>query len=442
MVLHLPAVLVLAVSSLLACSRSGTRTSSTQVGTHHPAIAWQDPIELAAGPAVRGPWRMNESDFRWVDDPTVDIMNRGEIHVAWVDQAQKDVFFQRYDHDGRSRLATPTNVSRSAATFSWLPRVVVPDRDRVYALWQEIIFSGGMHGGEILFARSSDGGQTFSEPLNLSNTKAGDGKGRLDQKTWDNGSLDLAAGPTGEVYVAWTEYEGALRLRRSVDGGETFSEPIHVGGSATGPARAPSIAVAGTTVHVAWALGEDPGADIQIATSTDGARSFGSPRRVGSSEGHSDAPRIAVDPAGTLHLVFAEAPDGRNFHVRYTRLRAGSAEFEPPRRISSGEMGESSPTLSIDAKGRIYVLWERYEGKVDRPRLLAFTYSRDGGEHFAVPATVPRIAGADLGTNGSQQGKLGDKLAVDADGKIAVVNSTFKADRESHVWLLRGRVAD
>lgn len=60
------------------------------------------------------------------------------------------VFFQRFPAEGAAQLGSPTNISRSPEIFSWLPRVVFPNGDasRVYVLWQEIIFSGGTHGGE------------------------------------------------------------------------------------------------------------------------------------------------------------------------------------------------------------------------------------------------------------------------------------------------------
>src|ERR671939_82717 len=84
----------------------------------------------------------------------------------------------------------PVNVSRSPHTFSWLPRIAVSSADprRVLVLWQEIIFSGGSHGGDILLARSEDGGRSFAPPLNLSNSRAGDGKGRLTRERWHNRS--------------------------------------------------------------------------------------------------------------------------------------------------------------------------------------------------------------------------------------------------------------
>src|SRR5688572_6684387 len=172
-----PVALALLVAwAAAACERRGVPSARRADGPV-PTLSWQQPIEIAKGPAIRGPWRQNESDFRWVDDPAVDVATSGEVAVVWVDQERKDVFFQRHSSDGRPLLASPTNVSRSATTFSWLPRVVVAPGDvgRVDVLWQEIIFSGGTHGGDILFARSLDGGATFSEPVNLSSSVAGDG---------------------------------------------------------------------------------------------------------------------------------------------------------------------------------------------------------------------------------------------------------------------------
>lgn len=68
-------------------------------------------------------------------------------------------------------------------------------------------------------ASALDGGRSFSAPLNLSASRAGDGKERLDRTTWSNGSLDIAASADGSVHAAWTDYEGACgwRARATVD---------------------------------------------------------------------------------------------------------------------------------------------------------------------------------------------------------------------------------
>jgi hypothetical protein len=283
-------------------------------------LAWEEKIEVASGDAYQGPWRMNESQFLYVDDPTVAINEEDVVGVAWADQSRQDIFLQIYEPDGQRRFEEPVNVSGSPQIFSWLPRMLITsgDASEVLILWQEIVFSGGSHGGEIFFARSTDGGQTF-DPVNLSNTLAGAGKGRLSARRCDNGSLDLTVGPQGDLYAAWTEYEGTLWVSRSTDRGESFSHPLRLaGGGDAKPARAPSLAVdAEGAVHLAWTVGEDRAADIHIAKSLDRGRSFGEPRVVLETDGHADAPSIAVDGKGTLHLVYAESPAGpfERYHI-------------------------------------------------------------------------------------------------------------------------------
>ncbi|HZO01755.1 MAG TPA: sialidase family protein [Burkholderiales bacterium] len=390
------------------------------------ALVWLGSTEIAAGRAQLGPWQMNESRWDYVDDATVALDERGGAAVAWVDQGRKDVFFQRFDASGK-KLAQPVNVSRSPKVFSWLPRVAL-DGGKICILWQEIIFSGGSHGGDILFARSEDGGRSFSEPENLSSSVAGDGKGRYNAELWHNGSLDLVvAGNT--VYAAWTEYEGALWLRRSRDGGKSFSEKIRL--AETKPARAPSLAAQKDTVFLAWTVGDDAAADIRVARSTDAGATFAAPVIVQRSPGYSDAPKLTLDAHGVLHLVYGE--DGR---ILYSRSADGGASFERPRAISGGDAG--FPALGLDAKGNLYVLWERFTDATGMPRGLGIAVSRDAGRSFQAGA-VPESAGS--GRNGSLQGMLMNKLAVGRDGTVAIVNSSIRDGDRSRVWLMRGRLA-
>ena len=411
-----------------------------------PPVAWQPSIEIARGRGERGPWQQSDSRYDFVDDPSVALNDRGDIAVAWVDQAAKAVLFQRFSADGKQQLERPTNVSRQPQTFSWLPRVVAaPDApETVFVLWQEIIFSGGSHGGDILFARSSDGGKTFTPALNISSSVGGDGKGRINRDIWHNGSLDLVAGPNGMLYAAWTEYDGPLWFSRSSDGGRSFSRPQRVA-AGDKPARAPSLALGPErTVYLAWTTGEDEGADIQLAKSTDGGASFGPPLRVAPSKNYSDAPKLAVGPGGVLHLAYAESSGGpfARYRIRYTRSTDGGRSFATSRDISRPMPGSFAsaafPALAVDGRGRVCVLWELYDDERQRPRGLGLAVSSDGGRSFSEPSLVPDSADAAGGFNGSTQGLLMQKLAVNAGGAIAVVNSSLKQDAHSRVWLMRG----
>jgi hypothetical protein len=403
--------------------------------------AWRGSTEVAAGRAERGPWRMNESRFLYVDDPSVAIDERGGVSVVWVDQARKDVLFQRFSAAG-APLGAPANVSRSPKVFSWLPRVALApgEPQKVYVLWQEIIFSGGSHGGDILFARSEDGGRSFSAPRNLSNSLAGDGKGRISRDIWHNGSLDLAVGAGGALYAAWTEYEGVLWFSRSVDGGARFSPPRRIaGGGAEKPARAPALAPGqGGELYLAWTVGEERSADIRATRSADGGSSFEATRIVAPSPGYSDAPRLAVDAHGTVHLVYAEAAGGpfTPARIRYTRSLDGARSFAPPREISAP--GAGFPALSVDDRANLCVVWELFPDPHGYPRGLAVAVSRDAGRSFGAPTPVPDSVDPAGGWNGSNQGFLMRKLAMNRSGALAIVNSSLKPGERSRVWLTLG----
>jgi len=410
----------LLVIALAACT-------PTDAAPAAPRVDWQPAIELATGGGQKGPWQQNNSKFDYVDDPSVALGADGAAYVAWVDHRAKDIFLQIYDAGGTPRLTRPARVSRSPAVFSWLPRVTV-DRDSVFVLWQEIVFSGGSHGGEIFFARSTDGGATFGDAINLSSSRNGDGKGRIDKDTWNNGSLDLARGPDGTLYAAWTEYDGALWFTRSRDQGKTFAKPVLVAGDATHPARAPALAI-GDRIYLAWSHGEDASADLQIATSTDGER-FGRATRVAQTAGFSDAPKLALDPAGTLHVAFAEADQ-----IHYTRSRDRGTSFEPPRVIAKPVA--SFPSLAV-AGSTVHVVFELHAKAGELPRGLGLAISRDGGQTFAA-AVIPGSSDPRGGFNGSHQGHLMQRLAV-RDGTLAIGNSSLKHGSHSRVWLLRGKL--
>lgn len=424
-----------AAIALAACRGDSARPEA------HRFWAGAETVEIARAAAVRGPWRQDQSNFDYVDDPAVAIAGDGRVAAAWVDQARRSVHVRVIATAGPAQQAAAVPVPGVSGAFSWMPRILfAPDDGRtVHLLWQEIVFSGGGHGGEILYARSRDGGASFGPAINLSNSLGGDGKGRLTPERWDNGSLDLVAGPGGRLYAAWTEYEGRLLVSRSMDGGATFSAPLHVAGDNDRPARAPSLALdrAGA-VHLAWREGETPQGTIRIATSRDGGQSFGPAREPGL-WANADVPRIGADAAGNLHLVFSDGPPGRRggTRVRYARLAAGDTHFSPAVTIgaaSRGVAGVGFPDLALDRAGHLYVVWKTYPDRHGASRGLGFTQSRDAGRSFSKVETLSGNA-----PGGGLQGGLSRRLAADG-GRVVLADSTFREGEASLVRLWRQQV--
>jgi hypothetical protein len=402
-----------------------------------PAIVWEAPITLATGGGTKGPWRQNDSDYDYVDDGTVAFLADRRLAVAWVDQRRKDVLFQTFDAAGKPGEA-PLNVSRSGATFSWHPRIAAGiGKHEVYLIWQEIIFSGGSHGGEILFAASNDGGRSFGARRNLSNSRGGDGKGRIDRDTWSNGSADIAVAGDGTIHVAWTEYDGALWHARSRDGGGSFSSARRIAGDDRLPARAPALAAgSGDRVYLAWTVGEDLDQGIRIAQSDDAGASFGQPAVLGAGTGFADAPRLAIDGNGVLHLVFARSSRAAPPTVWYARSSRGVDGFAAPVAIRANGRRAAYPALALDAHGMPLVLAEAMGHAGQARGLLIAVWD---GKGFAAFEMIPGSRDT-AGTNGSHQGLLGRKVAAGPGGRVVAVNSALAPSRASRVWVVSGQV--
>jgi hypothetical protein len=93
-----------------------------------------------------------------------------------------------------------------------------PHEGNVYVSWT--LFPGRAGNDQILFARSTDHGVTFSKPLKISKRIAvGQGS-------------DIAVAPDGTVYVFWRQFDvavpgidDAIMFVKSTDGGRTFTDP-------------------------------------------------------------------------------------------------------------------------------------------------------------------------------------------------------------------------
>lgn len=108
--------------------------------------------------------------------------------------------------------------------------------------------------------------------------------------------------------------------------------------------------------------------------------------------------------------------------------------------MPAGFSSASFPALGVDGQGRVYVSWELCADAGSAPRGLGLSVSADGGRTFSAPVVVPGSIDPGGGFNGSGQGLLMKKLAVNAGGTLAIANSSFKPGSHSRVWLMRGRL--
>ena len=253
----------------------------------------------------------------------------------WAHGAKRNGIFVRRSLDGgktwEKDAATVKAFQGNEPEIQWedMPRVfadVQPKshfRGNVYVGWIEWQLDKSI----ILFARSTDGGKTFSQPIRIS-THAG-----LPRD--DNGGLVGfvgVVGADGTVYASWND-GSTITITESHDGGQTFSPsravldvaPPYFGGAGgiPGVSRAmgfPQIGVdaregkQGGNLYLAWSDFRNGDVDVFLASSSDHGRTWSSPIRVNSDPIHDGIDQffqwMAVDPvSGDVYVQFYDRRD-------------------------------------------------------------------------------------------------------------------------------------
>ncbi|MBI9035155.1 MAG: T9SS type A sorting domain-containing protein [Bacteroidales bacterium] len=174
--------------------------------------------------------------------------------------------------------------------------VVDRKNNNIYVTWTQFDSYGSPDTEDISlirFAKSTDGGQSFSDPVRI-NDVHGD---CIDDDNTVEGAVP-AIGPNGEIYVSWAGPEG-LVFDRSTDQGETWlDEDVFVGDFPSGwnynipginRCNGLPVTVCDTsnsayrgTIYINWTdqrNGEDD-TDVWISKSTDGGNSWSEAIRV------------------------------------------------------------------------------------------------------------------------------------------------------------------
>ena len=274
---------------------------------------------LAVGPALG-----SDGKFSWANGS---VTYYGNLAFAASGAGVPAMAVSRSPDDGASWKA-PVIVSSSSANpvdfndkdYVWADaNPKSPFFGNVYASWTLFIGNGNFGKSNtfepepIVFARSTDGGQTWSHIIRLTQSANNGAVGGR------QGSA-IRTGPDGTVYVFW---EGSLNRHSeqlvavSHDGGTSFGRPLPVaavndipsplGGSSFRDNSFPSADVNQQTgaLYVVWANeeGTAPTALIKFTESDDGGLSWSAPRTVGGAAGVANAffPSVAASPDG-MHV--------------------------------------------------------------------------------------------------------------------------------------------
>jgi hypothetical protein len=269
---------------------------------------------------------------------------------------------------GRFNDKTSIEVDRGLAS---------PFKGNVYVAWS--VFQGNGN-NEILFARSTDHGATFSNPMKISEGSLG------------NQFADIAVTRNGTVYVAWNGTIGsrangrdAMLWVRSTNGGRSFTKPALAadfdGFDAADFVGDPEAAEEAR--EEAFENADGPESEVE-PSSAGNARDCGSGPFACESGfvffRHNSQPRITADPTDPTNTVYmaydatipsTEVPSTSTYNTApvrngtlmvgqgaiYFTEKVGNGAWATPRRLAPTPVGHQFfPDISADG-GYLFALW-------------------------------------------------------------------------------------
>jgi hypothetical protein len=241
----------------------------------------------------------------------------------------------------------------------------------MYVVWQDSVVASSDYGSgrnyDIFVKKSSDGGETFEESLNLS---ANPGFSEHPQLSAYNNN----------VYVVWADDTSGNRevlFAKSEDNGTTFGDATSLSNNPSDSFN-PEIAVSGSNVYVVWLDEDDEGSRIMFMASVDGGETFGRTMVISDRANSASLAKVAaygesayitwnlVDDEIENGLFFVKSSDGGETFGDIIKLNRQD-NFGEPQLVAYNDTVQvvSGGLDSVEVNG------------------LFFAKSTDGGETFA-----------------------------------------------------------
>jgi hypothetical protein len=229
--------------------------------------------------------------------PRLALDSNEAINITWGDtlNSGRRVMFIRSVDQGDT-FTDPLDVSRSSGE-AFDPEITVDVNNAINIAWEDTAPGAN----SIMFSRSTDEGESFSTPLQIS-------KG-----TAPASEAHIASDGAGRLIVVWvqgTEEEKQAYYSRSTDGGLTFSDPIALTNTAGASISKPVIATFQNTVYIAYQNEVRRDMQVYLLKSDDGGASFANPVQVSNADnnkGRAHSAAMVVDSKGVLHIVWIDA---------------------------------------------------------------------------------------------------------------------------------------
>lgn len=297
-----------------------------------------------------------------------------------------------------------------AEGIPFVPALALDSEGRLHIVWSEEA-EGGLPGASLFYARrdqatTSSGTEVrWTSPTEILPSP---------NRGADQPSL-LALG--SQLHAVWRGGQTGEILYS-----QAFANDAYVASGWTEPQPLPSPAVLGSwphlaadlggTLHVVYALPVNEGRGIYYTSSADGGQTWSGARQIfdaaAAGWAMSDYPRLAVDMAGTIHVVWTRvAPFGNGLAqaIAYAQTVDGGETWSEPLEVAEGAY--AWPQVIASSTGQVHLLWTETAGE----NACWHRWSTDGGLTWSRTERVPGF--------GNVPGPVG--VMGDASGTVHLV---------------------
>jgi hypothetical protein len=281
------------------------------------------------------------------------LVSGSVILVAWVDRlSRNNNVLLTISTNGGLTWSNATNLSNTVNDSENIRLGLYSNH--IFVVWNAII-AGHF---QVLYRESDDLGNTWLPTVNLS-ASTGDAE-------FPDLSV-LVAGSQVNVYTTWQDNStgtNEVYVDASHDAGATWAGPVQlsIGELAEGNSVLPAIGVqnVGTKseVYVAWTYKSGTASSPYLSISSDGGNTFGTPLNLGSTAVSSSGIRLLVT-SHTILAVWSDAAHGGKNTLLSNSTNFGGSFGSPDNLSAFMGSGSSQASFSDNSQGRgpVFVVW-------------------------------------------------------------------------------------
>jgi hypothetical protein len=309
------------------------------------------------------------------------IDNSGDnTYLVWQESIPGDpgrnyeIFFKKSTDGGNSfeeRIQLSDNLG-----FSEHPQLASndddDDDDDVYVVWAD----NTNVNKQVYFKKSTDGGNSFGEHTILSDI--------------NSISYNQEISAFGDkVYIVWLEKTASgpyrVMLTSSTDNGDTFNDPIPLSENVVAQTY-PKVSAFDDYVYVTWNVEDQPDAEsgVYFVSSPDNGMTFGNISKLNREQNNFGEAQV-TSYGTSVYVIWGSSDSNRVNDLSFVKSDDSGRTFSEISKISETEYGKmhepSNVEITMDENQRIFIAWQDIGSTTGKDEILIAS-SLDNGKSF------------------------------------------------------------